>query len=65
MNRILLLTKKNTQNQYQINSFSMDSWRAVICGLSCEPSFTVTAQAITGRETPQALPKADFDGTNT
>ena len=43
----------------------MDSWRAVICGLSCEPSFTVTAQAITGRETPQALPKADFDGTNT
>ena len=33
-------------------------WRVCICGLSCEPSLTVTALAITGLSTPQALPRA-------
>ena len=50
---------------HHINSFSMDCWREVICGFSCDPSLTVTAQDITGRETPQARPRADLEGTKT
>lgn len=33
-------------------------WIAVIWLFSCDPSFAVTEQAITGRETPQARPRA-------
>jgi len=33
--------------------------------LSWEPSLTVTEQAMTGRVTPHALPKACLDLTNT
>lgn len=35
----------------------MFSFNESICDLSCEPSFCVIEQAITGLDTPQALPR--------
>ena len=39
----------------------MSCWMVRICGLIWLPSFWVTLAAITGRETPQARPKACLD----
>lgn len=50
---------------FQINSFSMSSFSRWICAFSWLASFVVTEQAITARETPQALPKAALDRTKT
>ncbi len=44
----------------QIRSFSMFCCTAVICGFKPDPSFVVTEQATTGRETPVALPSAEM-----
>ena len=49
----------------QMNSLSILSWTLFICVASCEPSFDVTEQAITGLDTPHARPKATLEGTNT
>ena len=49
----------------QISSFSMESFRDAICGASCEASFLVMEQAMTGRDTPQARPRATLLSTNT
>ena len=37
----------------------------LICCARLDPSLEVMEQAITGRETPQARPRATFEGTNT
>jgi hypothetical protein len=42
----------------QMRSFSISCCKDWICGFSCDPSWTVTEQAITERETPQARPRA-------
>jgi hypothetical protein len=42
----------------QMRSFSISCCKDWICGFSCDPSCTVTEQAITERETPQARPSA-------
>lgn len=43
----------------------MLSLTVLICALSGDASFWSTAHAITGRETPQARPRASLEGTNT
>ena len=48
-----------------MNSLSIFSCTLLICVASCEPSFEVTEQAITGLETPHARPRATFEDTNT
>lgn len=47
------------------SSLSIAVWTDWICGLSWDPSFMVTEVAMTGRETPQARPRACLERTNT
>lgn len=43
----------------------MASRRLRICVFNWLPSLVVTEQAMTGRDTPQARPRACLEGTNT
>lgn len=73
--RYITLRVRNTSTRHatvlqplllaQISSFSMDCCRLIICGFSWDPSFTVTEHAMTGRETPHALPRACLLRMNT
>lgn len=47
------------------SSLSIAIWTDWICGLSWDPSFMVTEVAMTGRDTPQARPRACLERTNT
>jgi len=49
-------------NMTQIISLSTRFLSSRICGIRSEDSFVVTDAAITDRETPQARPRAVFDG---
>ena len=49
----------------QIRSCSMLSFMAWIWPFRLLPSLEVTEQLMTGRDTPQARPRATFEGTNT
>ena len=49
----------------QISIASMLFFSSAIWGLSALPSLLVMQQAMTGRETPHALPKATLDSTKT
>jgi hypothetical protein len=48
-----------------MRSFSTASFMLLIWDLSWEPSFVVIETAITGRDTPEARPRAAFDATKT
>lgn len=56
---------KNNIHDAQIKSFSIACCRDWIWLFSCDPSFIVTAQAMTGRDTPVARPKACLESTKT
>lgn len=47
------------------NNFSIEFFNSSICFVNWEPSCVITEHAMTGRDTPQARPKATFDSTKT
>lgn len=58
-------TPSQQRNKSHTSSLSMAIWTDWICGLSWEPSLMVTEVAMTGRDTPQARPRACLERTNT
>lgn len=65
MGSIHLLESLQALLQCHTSSLSIAIWTDWIWGFSWEPSLMVTEVAMTGRDTPQALPSACLERTNT